>query len=286
LGSLPTLRAGCSSCWLDHAILDVTPTITGASGNQNYIYAFTVEAQRMRLRVSNEEYWDITHRTTANWIGSKVALTAFLEGQEAFENAGVTVALANVSWTVPTAKAFDNYDPDIGVLDEIFPTDQPIVNFHWRDAIDPATVSVSAQAVVNGTAFALGPSPCHYQVVKPDPAFSATPTGTIQIVNSRLAFGTSTIEGIEFNAAYDPVGEWDVVQLVHSSAILTVTPSGCTLKSGSGVDIRFPYLSRTKTATTLTAWDSPSEPLPTSATRLERTDFFKMWLMFKPADGS
>jgi hypothetical protein len=184
------------------------------------------------------------------------------------------------------SKAFSNYYEATGTLHEVFPTNQPSINFYWRDESDPATVSVSAQAIVNSTVFALGPSPCHYQVVRPDPAFSATPTGTIQTVDSRLAFGTSTIEGIEFNAAYDPVGEWDVVQLVHSSAILTVTPSGCTLKSGSGVDIGFPYFSRTKTATSLTAWDSPSEALPNSAMRLERRDIFKMWLMFKPADGS
>jgi hypothetical protein len=269
----------------DHAILDVTPTITGASGNQNYIYAFTVEAQRMRLRVY-EGMNDLTHRTTENWIGANVALTATLEGREAFENAGVTVALANVSWAVPTTKAFDFYYHDIGVLDEIFPTDQPSVNFHWRDAIDPATVSVSAQAIVNGTAFALGPAPTQYKVNRPNPGFSAARTGTIQVIDGTLSFGTIYDHGITFTATFSPIGEWDFFQVVHASEVLVQKTSGCTLKTTSGADGEQPYEKVPfPNGLGFNAFDSPNILLPNDAYRVRRTDIYKSWLMFRPPDG-
>ncbi|NJN70708.1 MAG: hypothetical protein HC801_10815 [Nitrospira sp.] len=233
---------------------------------------------------------DLTHRKTTNWIGAHVALTATLEGQEKFENAGVTVALATVSWSVPTSKAFNSYLHTIGLLAESFPTVLPNVNFHWRDEIDPATVSVSAQVIVNGTAFALGPALSYYKVKRPNPEFSAARTGNIQILNNNaLWFGNLEPgnEGVTFVAnfaGYQNEGSWDVVQIVEFTTTHITSPSGCLYVTGSGVDGGFPYYSKefTATGTGITAWDSPWERLPPNTTEVERTDGFRMWLMFQP----
>jgi hypothetical protein len=248
----------------------------------------------MRLRLYDAINWDATHHKQTNWIGENVDLTATLEGKEAFEATGVTVTLTNVAWSVPTTKAFSNYYHDtFGIHHSTFPLDRPSINFHWLDAIDPATVSASGQVIVNGTTFSIGPAPTYYRVNRPSTTFSGTKTGAIQIVDDALTFGLDGVEdGITITATHPDVGEWGMIQLVQASSILIQTSSGCSLKTASGADglhvgdylyIRVRGISN---GFGFQGYDAPSSWLDPEALRLKRTDMFTSWLMFRPPNGT
>jgi hypothetical protein len=56
LGRTPDAEGRIFILLYDHQTYDLTPAISGASGHQNYDFAFNVGAQRMRLRVLDYEY--------------------------------------------------------------------------------------------------------------------------------------------------------------------------------------------------------------------------------------
>jgi hypothetical protein len=221
---------------------------------------------------------DIAWKKTDVWVGERLMVglgwTANL------------VTVTNYEWAIPgdTVSSYITGVLKSELLEQIRLTNSETSFCWYRPAANlHVTCGIKATNVTQMTTKAI------FNVRAPSVSVSATTPGSVAVDNRydtgvlALHFGwgfQTNPPGIRFTqSANPPGGQFKWLQLIQSSIRVNICASGWGRKAGEGLDTMFPIQTEQSNGS---FEDSPGTEIVAGDCRLERTDNFATFLMFKP----
>ncbi|NJM55863.1 MAG: hypothetical protein HC841_08180 [Verrucomicrobiae bacterium] len=267
-----------------------------------------LEIERLNRSEDDGLPLNLTDRHWTNWTGERVLAATRTEGQSLWGQAGYSVGINNVQWTVAQHPAtFGNYDPGAPTdqLTPGFPLDMGGISFCWLQASSSRTLAAAADITITGPGVNISQSAsanCTFEVKRPEgvelsaiiPRAPHVDYGTIY-GNTRTWLTLAELHP-ETPEADDEqgfigqvnhpenIGQWGICQVVNLRDVIMYASGDGVTNQFTSLDQGFPYPFLEEVEPNAFKYvDSPSSPLPQGWISYYRRDDMTNWLMFMPS---